>query len=233
MTAAMRKDILSLARTAAFFVLSALVVGLVAYAIPVEIARATNIVENGTVEHLQLALLALGAASFAARAARRGETPRVMALCSMTLLAMAVRELDGALDHALWHGSWAMIDVVVAAAMVAVLLRAPADTLAQMRLFGASRRFPLFAAGIVAAVVFSQILGWKGIWNSIFDIPLWHEATSAPSLYAPDGKLLPPFDIPRHVKNTVEEGFELGSYLLLLFSAIMPGPRHDSGASGK
>lgn len=222
MTADMRKSLRSIAMTALGVALAGLVVGAVACVVPFEVRRHTNVTENSNVEHTQLAVLGLASLAFAIRAATRRETPRAMALCSLTIAAMAVRELDGALDVALWHGSWFLIDLFIAAVAIALVCRSPKNTLSQTCDFIASRRFPLFAAGIVAAVVFSQILGWKGIWNAIFDVPVWRDAVTDPAMFTPDHKLLAQFDIPRHVKNTVEEGFELGSYLMLLFSALLP-----------
>ncbi|MBR1608239.1 MAG: hypothetical protein IJ678_01320 [Kiritimatiellae bacterium] len=224
----MNKDLAKLLGAAGAVVLCAVAVGAAACAIPAEVRMHSNVAENGLVEFAQLGVLALAAAAYAVRGAVFRDFTRASYLCALALLAMVVRELDGPLDVALWHGSWAAVDAAVLAAFVAVFLARRQDSMRDLSGFVSSRRFPLLAAGLVAAVVFAQIVGWKGIWNGLFDAEIWHGAADGRLL--PDGKLPPDLDIPRHVKNTVEESVELGSYLMLLVSALLPSGRSDRAA---
>ena len=101
-----------------------------------------------------------------------------------------------------------------------VLLRAFDRTAAELAAFAATPQCLLFVAGLVFAAVVGQLIGYKELWNRIFDVEIWTDA-AAPHLQA-DGHLPGDIDVVRHVKNTVEESFELGSYLLILASAILP-----------
>ena len=85
----------------------------------------------------------------------------------------------------------------------------------------------LFVAGVAFAVVVAQLVGYKEIWNRIFDVDIWNDACAARLL--DDGRLPHDLDVSRHVKNTVEESIELASYLLILGSAVIP-PLLRSGA---
>ena len=71
----------------------------------------------------------------------------------------------------------------------------------------------------MSAVVVAQLIGYKEIWNRIFDVEVWKDAHDAA---LERGASAVEIDIARHAKNTVEEAFELGSYLLILGSALVP-----------
>ena len=129
-------------------------------------------------------------------------------------------ELDGLFDRVLFHGAWGLVDAFVLAAMAAVLVRAFDRTVAELAEFAATPQCLLLVAGLVFAVVVAQLIGYKEVWNRIFDVEIWTDA-AAPHLRE-DGHLPGDIDVVRHVKNTVEESFELGSYLLILASAALP-----------
>ena len=132
-------------------------------------------------------------------------------------------------DRALFHGAWFLVDAGVLAAFVAVALRRPADTAAQLARFVRTPQCLLFVTGVAFAVVVAQLVGYKELWNRIFDIELWNEAR-APHLLE-DGCLPKDLDIARHVKNTAEEALELGSYLMVLAAAVVPPLLRRRGAA--
>lgn len=219
---AFQNDLLRLLRAAGAYLLVALLGAAIAGLLLIDL-RQGNVVENGLVETAQLLALAAAALAYAVRArlARGGRGPvRALAMCALVVLAMCVRELDGFFDKLLGHGSWALIDLVVLAAFLAVPALRPERTVRDLADFSSSQECALLAAGIAFAVVFSQLIGYKVVWTEVFDLPIWQNA-AAPHLQ-PDGHLPGEIDIPRHVKNTVEESFELASYLLVLASALLP-----------
>ena len=189
-----------------------------------ETARNGNVVENGPVELAQIALLALASLAYALRAraanASGGGPARAFVLCSLLVLALAVRELDGFFDQAFFHGAWLLIDGAVLAAFLAVLLRRPAASFRDLADFAAGPECPLFVVSVALAVLFAQALGYKGLWKHVFDVPLWTDAVAP--LYDAEGHLPGDIDILRHVKNTVEESFEMACYLGVLASAVLP-----------
>ena len=75
-------------------------------------------------------------------------------------------------------------------------------------------------AYLALAVLFAQGVGSKQVWRHVFDVPFWNDAIAP--LRTPEGELPGEIDVFRHVKNTVEESFELASYLLLFASAALP-----------
>ena len=157
-----------------------------------------------------------------ARAAARGGSgpDRAFALCGLLVLAMAVRELDGFFDALLFHGAWALVDGVLLAVCLAVLLRPLSRTARDFADFAAGPECPLFVAGLALAVLFAQGIGSKQVWRHVFDVPFWNDAIAP--LRTPEGELPGEIDVFRHVKNTVEESFELAGYLLVLASAALP-----------
>ena len=124
MSAATRSDLLRLLRAfAAAAGFAALAAG-VALLVLFEVARNGNVVENGPVELAQIALLAFASLAYAlrARAANAAGGPaRAFVLCSLLVLAMTVRELDGFLDQAFFHGAWIPIVAAILAACGAVV----------------------------------------------------------------------------------------------------------------
>ena len=215
-----RSSLQFLARAAAIFAAAAVLSGVAFRMVLFEINRNGNIVEGGPVEMLQVSILALSAIAYALLAWRRPAMRRALAIVALTTLAMALRELDGCFDRLLFHGAWGLLDAFVLAAIVVVLLRAFDRTAAELAAFAATPQCLLFVAGLVFAAVVGQLIGYKELWNRIFDVEIWTDA-AAPHLQA-DGHLPGDIDVVRHVKNTVEESFELGSYLLILASAILP-----------
>ncbi|MBQ6103535.1 MAG: hypothetical protein IJL06_07670, partial [Kiritimatiellae bacterium] len=204
-------------------VFAALVAG-AALLVLFEVGRNGNVVENGPVELAQITLLALASLAYALRA-RAANAPergpaRAFVHCSLLVLAMTVRELDGFLDQAFFHGAWIPVIAAVFAAFLAVLLRRPAASFRDLADFAAGPECPLFAVSVAFAVLFAQALGYKGLWKHVFDVPLWTDAVAP--LFDEDGHLPGDVDILRHVKNTVEESFELACYLGVLASAVLP-----------
>lgn len=219
-----RNDWLRLLRAAGATALFGGLVAAAALAVMFETARAGNVTENGPVEFAQLAVLGLSAAVFGLRAraaVRAGSGPaRAFALCALALLALAVRELDGFFDKLFFHGAWAPVVALALATFLAVALRRPSRTARDLADFAASPECPLFVAGLLLAVLFAQGVGSKQVWGHLFDIPFWTDAVAP--LRTPEGELPGEIDVLRHAKNTVEESFELASYLLLLAAAALP-----------
>ena len=213
-----------LLRTAGASALFAALVAAAALAVMFEAARSGNVTENGPVEFTQLGVLVASFLVFGLRAraaARAGSGPGLaFALCGLAVLAMAVRELDGFFDKLLFHGAWAVVDGAVLAAFLVLALRRPSRPARARADFAAGPECPLFVAGLALAVLFAQGIGSKMVWRHVFDVPFWTEAVEP--LRTPEGELPGEIDVFRHVKNTVEESFELASYLLLLASAALP-----------
>ena len=218
-----RSDLLRLLRAAGAAVGFAALAAGVALLVLFEVARNGNVVENGPVELAQIALLALAALAYAlrARAANASGGPaRALVLCSLLALAMTMRELDGFLDQAFFHGAWIPIITAVLVAFLVVLLRRFDRSVRDLADFAAGPECPLLVGSVALAVLFAQALGYKGLWKHVFDVPLWTAAVAP--LYDDAGHLPGDIDILRHVKNTVEESFELACYLGILASAVLP-----------
>ena len=218
-----RSVLLRLARAAGAAIAFAAVAAGVALLVLFEVARNGNVVENGPVELAQIALLALASLAYAlrARAANASGGPaRAFVLCSLLVLALAVRELDGFFDLAFFHGAWLLVDGAVLAAFLAVLLRRPSASFRDLADFAAGPECPLLVVSVAFAMLFAQALGYKGLWQHVFDVPVWTDAVAP--LFDEDGHLPGDVDILRHVKNTVEESFELACYLGVLASAVLP-----------
>ena len=223
MNADIRSDLVRLLRAACAAAGFAALAAGVALLVLFEVARNGNVVENGPVELAQIALLALASLAYALRgraATASGGPARAFVLCSLIVLAMTVRELDGFLDQAFFHGAWLLVDGAVLAAFLAVLLRRPAASFRDLADFSAGPECPLLVAALALAVLFAQALGYKGLWKHVFDVPLWTDAVAP--LFDEEGHLPGDIDILRHVKNTVEESFELACYLGILASAVLP-----------
>lgn len=229
----LRTNLFRIGRALAVFAAVAVAAGAVFYSVLAEIRIHRNIDEGGIVETAQLAVLALAALAFAVRALRDREMPRAFALAALAALGMFVREMDGYFD--LWtgdHSAWLYVDMAVLAAMAWVALRRFGRTADHVSRFVATPSCLLFVAGLVFAVIVAQLIGYKEIWNNIFDVEIWQEAKAAHLLES--GHLSVEFDISRHVKNTVEESVELASYLMILGSAVLPPllPRGRGGDRG-
>ena len=221
---ATRSDSVKLVRAVATAAAFAALVAGAALLVLFEVGRNGNVVENGPVELTQIAVLAAASLAYGLRASasntsRRGPT-RALVLCALLVLAMAVRELDGFLDLAFFHGAWCVIDGAVIAAFLCVLMRRPAESAHDLADFAAGPECPMLLAGIAFALLFAQALGYKGLWKHVFDVPIWTD-TVAP-LFDETGHLPAEINIVRHVKNIVEESFELACYLLVLASAVLP-----------
>ena len=217
----LRTNLIALFRAAAVFAVAAIAAGAVTGTVLLEIRSHRNVVEGGLVETTQLAVLALAGLAFAVQARRNRETPRALAMAALVVAAMAVREMDGWFDRLTGdHAFWAYLDAAVIAAFVSVPLRAFERTVAEWARFVRTPQCALFVAGVAFAVVVAQLLGYKEIWNRMFDADIWNDA--AKPFLLPDGNLPGDLDLARHVKNTVEESVELASYLLILASALVP-----------
>lgn len=217
----LRSDLSYLLRAAAVFAVASVVAGAVFYSVLCEIRLRKDLIEGGIVEATQIAILGLAALVYAAQAVRSRGTGRAFALVALTALAMFVRELDGFFDRITGdHSFWSYIVTALFLAALAVALRHFGRTVAQLARFVATPQCLLFVSGVVCAAVVAQLIGYKEIWNRIFDVEPWQDVCSANLLE--DGRLPPDIDVARHVKNTVEESLELGSYLLILGSAVLP-----------
>ncbi len=209
-----REDFLYLLRTGLLIVLGTLLSAAAVFVATWEVRHYQDVLENGPLEFTQLGVLALTAAVFALRSAREPSVRKPLALLSLTAVAMCVRELDGFFDTALFHGSWALVDAFVLLAFLAVALRGFRRTASQFAAFVSSPTFVLFLTGFLLAAVVSRILGMKDNWYQFFDfVP----GDGSDALNPITGN-----SVRRCVKNAVEESFELGSYLVILASALFP-----------
>ena len=149
-------------------------------------------------------------------------------MVALAVLAMFVREMDGWFDVLTGdHSFWSYVETPVVLAFVAIPVRRFSRTVDHLARFVSTPQCLLFVAGVAFAVVVAQLVGYKEIWNRIFDVDIWNDACAARLL--DDGRLPHDLDVSRHVKNTVEESIELASYLLILGSAVIP-PLLRSGA---
>lgn len=232
-----KSQVRRLVRAAAVYAAAGAAMILPALALVFEVSVAKDIPEGGIAESLQTCLLFLSAvawASLAARSRRDGKGPaRAYLFVAFASLGMFVRELDGFFDNVLWHGAWAPIDAAVLAAAAFALLRDWRATLADLADFAESAHGLMAFAAVFSAVAFSQLLGWKGIWRTLFDIEPWRQVRASVLVYDQN--------VERHVKNVVEEALELFSYSSLLVAAFVPrllvhrgaGAARRSGKSGE
>ena len=187
-----------------------------------EVREHSNIVENGLVEFVQLALLLCSSAvyAFRARAARGGRGPsRAFALCALFILAMCIRELDGFFDKLTGdHRFWFYIVMALVLASACIFFQRFSRSVHDLAQFFVGPEMPLLASGVLVCIVFAQIIGYKGVWSDVFSLPIWQTAVEQ-NIF--DGKFPDSLDIQRHVKNIVEESTEICGYLLILFSAIL------------
>ena len=224
----LRRDLFQLIRATAVFAASAVAAGAVFYTLLLEIRKHRNIVESGIVETAQLAILGVACAAYAVQAVRDREKGRALAMVALAVLAMFVREMDGWFDVLTGdHSFWSYVETPVVLAFVAIPVRRFSRTVDHLARFVSTPQCLLFVAGVAFAVVVAQLVGYKEIWNRIFDVDIWNDACAARLL--DDGRLPHDLDVSRHVKNTVEESIELASYLLILGSAVIP-PLLRSGA---
>ncbi|MBR0056591.1 MAG: hypothetical protein IJP66_04615, partial [Kiritimatiellae bacterium] len=218
-----KSDLLQILRAVGAFLLAGALVLIPAGIVLWEVRERGNALENGPIESVQLALLLCASAAYAirARAARGGRGPsRAFALCSLFVLSMCIRELDGFFDRLTGdHQFWFYIVALVVLAAMCILFRRFSRSVHDLAQFSAGPETPLFAAGVLVCVVFAQIIGHKGVWSDVFGLPIWQTAVEQ---NLSDGKLPAALDIQRHVKNIVEESTEICGYLLILFSAILP-----------
>ena len=216
---------LRLGRAAAVFACAAAFFAAVLGAAVFEILAAQDVPEGGLVESMQASLLALSAGAWFLAAAKKGGAPapkRAFALAGFLALAMFVRELDAFFDETLWHGAWAAVDALVLAAAAAFALASPRRTLSDVADFaGSPAAVPAFCA-LFGVLVFSRLVGWKGIWLAVFDKAPWTEASGKVLVYSQN--------VPRHVKNVAEETFELFGYAALFASAVVPRALARRGA---
>ena len=216
-----KSDLLHLLRSAAVLAVAARAAGVTFYGLLLEIRQEKNVLEGGIVEMSQIAVLGLASLAYAIQAFRDREAGRALAMVSLAVLAMGIRELDGFFDRITGdHSFWLYIDAAVLLAFLAVPLLRPGRTLGQLARFVGSSQCLLLVVGVIFAAVVAQLIGYKEIWNRIFDVEIWQEARSANLLES--GHLTFEANIPRHVKNVAEESIELGSYLMILGSAVLP-----------
>ena len=218
-----KHDLLQILRSVGAFLLAAALVFIPTSCILWEVRKSGNIIENGPVEFIQLALLFCASAAYAIRAhaARGGRGPsRAFALCALFILAMCVRELDGFFDKLTSdHHFWFYIDLVVIIAAACVICQRFPRSVHDLAQFSTGPEMPLLVSGVLVCFVFAQILGFKEVWSDVFGLPIWRTVVEQ-DLF--NGKIPASLDIQRHVKNIVEESTEICGYLMILFSAILP-----------
>ena len=218
-----KSDLLQILRTVGVFLLAAALVSIPTCFIFWEVREHRNIVENGPVEFVQLALLLCASAVYAIRAyaARAGRGPsRAFALCSLFILAMCIRELDGFFDKLTGDRQfWFYVVVVIILVSACIFFQRFTRFVHDLAQFSVGPEMPLFVSGILVCIVFAQVIGYKGVWSDVFGLPIWQTAVGQNLI---DGEIPESLDIQRHVKNIVEESTEICGYLLILFSAILP-----------
>lgn len=219
----LQSDLIHLLRSAGVVLLAAVFVFLPTCFVLWEVRKNGNIAENGPVECVQLVLLFCAFAAYAVRAyaSRNGRGPsRAFLFCSLFILSMCVRELDGYFDIITGnHHFWFYLVVPIVLTAIILFVRSFSRSIHDLALFATGPEMPLLAVGAVLCIVFAQILGYKEVWSDVFNQPIWHSAVEQNLL---EGKLPAELDIQRHVKNIVEESAEIGSYVMILFSAILP-----------
>lgn len=165
-------------------------------------AAAAN--ENSTIEHLQLAFVVMSAGATSLVATLRPDGRRGFALTAAFFLSMAIRECDGYLDAALFHGSWFPLAIAVAVLACAYAATGCRNATAGLVEIVRDRSFGVLCAGLSMLLVFSRILGHKDIWHSVSRSVTGFDA---------------PIQLVRSIKNTAEEGTELFGYALIFFWA--------------
>ncbi len=219
----LQSDLLYLLRSVGAVLLAAIIVFIPTCFVLWEVRKSGNILENGPVEWVQLALLLCASIAYGIRAyvTRDGSGPsRAFALCALFVLAMCIRELDGYFDVVTGnHHFWSYIVAPVVLAAVAIFVCSFSRSVHDLTEFASGHEMPLLAVGAVLGIVFAQIIGYKEVWSDVFNLPIWQAAVEQ---YLQEGELPASMDIQRHVKNIVEECAEIGSYLMILFSAILP-----------
>ena len=223
----MQSPMRRLGRALAVYAGTAAFLSAMAGAVVFEVFAARDVPECGLVESLQASVLLLASAAWFSEAAKGGRGiaggDRALALVGFATFAMFVRELDRFFDVALQHGAWAAIDAAVLAAAAVVMAKNRRKTLDDVAAFATTPRALMTFLAVFSAVAFSQLLGWKGIWRSVFDNELWESVKGRILVYDQD--------VARHVKNVVEESVELFSYSMLLVVAVVP--RLLAGGKGK
>lgn len=164
--------------------------------------------EGGTIEWLQVAVLALALVVMVIGPARRGTLGVILALA---LLATIARELDATLTATLWKNAHRAIMIALGIAAAALALWPRGRLHEQLGRFLGSPAFWLMGFGLALVVIYALILGQNTMW-------LPHSA--------------PGFD--RITKRFVEEGLELSGYVWILFGALelawaARGPRQAPG----
>lgn len=203
-----KSDILYLIRVGLVFLATTLLCGAVFAVVLREINFHQNILEGGLVEKTQAIVLLVAGIAYVAQATCRNDIVNARVLSALFIFTMLVRECDGFFDRITGnHNFWFYI---VCAILVFAIVYALLDwrmTLSCLTNFVKTEQFLMLAIGAIFAIVIAQLIGYKEIWNTIFDHPELgtHEAALA-----------------RNVKNTVEESFELASYLIILASSFLP-----------
>lgn len=191
----------------------------VALSVYFEVSVAFDAPEGGLVESVQAATLLLASSAWfalARRGLRRndGSPALAFAAAGFVSFAMFIRELDRFFDVALYHGAWSAVDGVVALCACAFFWCHRRRALGDWADFAESAQGWAFFSAVFAAVAFSQLFGWKGIWRAVFDNDIWQDVKYKVLVYDQD--------LERHVKNVVEESFELVSYSMMLAAAVIP-----------
>ncbi len=169
--------------------------------------------DNGYVENAQVVLCTAAAALFLAAARRRTPWRRAMILISLTLFAMAVRELDGLTDR-IFHGAWKVFAAPFLALFVWQLCRhwkEACDSLLALLRTPTGRHLEI---ATVSLLVFSRLVGTKIVWRYFIEDRVVLRAT----------------------KGVIEEGTELFGYMLLFLSALdalLLAARKERTESGK
>ncbi len=209
----LKSDLLYLLRCLAVLVGTGILFGCAFSAVLIEINRSHNIMEGGLVEGVQVTVLLAAGIVYLVQAVH-DRRPVGCVLAGLAVLSMALREMDGFFDRALWHGAWFYLVCIVWLGIAVYMARHFRAAVGQVRDFAGDSQGMMLFIGVIFAAVVAQIVGYKEIWNAMFDVDPYNAIDRA--------ALTKEQDVARHIKNAVEESFELGSYLLILASTFLP-----------
>ena len=195
-----------------------MIVGMVLFLLPaslflVDARSGAGVAEGNYVEAAQFGALVLSCilmAVAAGRSARRADGLATALLCvALGAGFMAVRELDGFFDKAVFHGAWKLFALPFLLAAVAVVLCRRGKWLDSIAALLETRSGFLLELFLLTLLVFSRTFGIKQIWTELF--------THTTTLHLTEEQL--PYAA-RIAKNAVEEVSELFAYMLLVAASI-------------
>lgn len=164
-----------------------------------------NIHECGLTEKLQMFLILCCGLLYFLLSLLKNKFRLCNSLVAILFSLFFIRELDAFFDNVLFHGAWFYIVLWILSLTFISYLRKRNEIVEEFVEYSKTTNFALLALGLVLLIIVSRIFGYKVIWKTIC------------SDYATVGDVNMLY---RPIKNLVEEGMEVISYVVLLFSAI-------------